>query len=322
MATCKLITISLLVLVFLNLNYLFAQASTELQLERKNGVVKIEALKDNDVVETGTGIIIGFDDSVTYILTASHVVENSREISVEFFKRPTKIKKAEVLFSNDFNDVAAIFCEGATFVNTFKSLPITDFYSSGLETAEVYAIGNPGDNDWALTKGFLIRSKDISKIGFSGDAANPGNSGGPLLNSKMEFIGLINEKAEDKGIALRAYLVFEMIKLWNINPNKLNIQNRSMVIEGPVVEHLDTDIGRIVFSKLSPDQFILANGRGWVLADGREVEGSLYEKITNNIKTPDLRDFFKSRNVNDNQSSKTEEISSSSNIIHVYIKID
>jgi hypothetical protein len=51
-------------------------------------------------------------------------------------------------------------------------------------------------------------------------------------------------------------------------------------------------VGSVVPSLLAESQFQNEYGDGWVLADGRSVEGSRYETITGNKNLPDLRGMF------------------------------
>jgi hypothetical protein len=51
-------------------------------------------------------------------------------------------------------------------------------------------------------------------------------------------------------------------------------------------------VGDIIHSMLTEEQFILENGGGWVLADGRDVTGSKYATVTGNTTVPDMRGQF------------------------------
>ena len=85
--------------------------------------------------------------------------------------------------------------------------PLTLASTSGLQVGEqVYAIGNPYGLEETLTKGIIsalsreIAAPDGAKITgvLQTDAAlTPGNSGGPLLNSKGEVLGVNSQIASD-----------------------------------------------------------------------------------------------------------------------------
>lgn len=67
-------------------------------------------------------------------------------------------------------------------------------------------------------------------------------------------------------------------------------------------------MGCIQASPLSEEQFQALNGKGWVLCDGRSVEGSKYARATKVTKAPDLRGVFL-RGVNSKRFSDVEEVS-------------
>lgn len=51
-------------------------------------------------------------------------------------------------------------------------------------------------------------------------------------------------------------------------------------------------IGEIRYAMLTEEQFQAQAGKNWVLADGREVEGSRYQQLTGNLYVPDARGMF------------------------------
>jgi hypothetical protein len=48
-------------------------------------------------------------------------------------------------------------------------------------------------------------------------------------------------------------------------------------------------VGMIVSSMLTEVQFQILNGPAWILADGRNITGSVYQTVTGNSIVPDLR---------------------------------
>lgn len=144
-------------------------------------IVSIEAqLKDG--VSAGTGCIVSTDG---LILTGSHVVENYTEISVTTYNGQTyKAVFVAQMWKN--KDLALIK------INPKKPLKTVSFADS--ETVKVgqkvLSIGNPFGFSNTLTQGIISRI-DYVKNRFQTDAAiNPGCSGGPLLNSNGEVIGI------------------------------------------------------------------------------------------------------------------------------------
>lgn len=144
-------------------------------------IVAIEArLKDG--VSAGTGCVVSEDG---LILTGSHVVENFTEISVTMYNGQTY--KAEFIAQMGKNKDLAL-----VKINPKKPLKTVSFANS--ETVKVgqrvLSIGNPFGFSNTLTQGIISRI-DYVKNRFQTDAAiNPGCSGGPLLNSSGQVIGI------------------------------------------------------------------------------------------------------------------------------------
>lgn len=67
-------------------------------------------------------------------------------------------------------------------------------------------------------------------------------------------------------------------------------------------------IGMMKASLLSETDWQSAMGSGWVLADGSNVSGSLYESIIGSSSVPDMRDMF-ARGKNNSRSSSTGDAS-------------
>ncbi len=138
---------------------------------------------------SGSGIIISEDG---YIATNNHVVSGAGEIEVLLDNN--REYSAEFIGSDPSNDIALLKIEAegldyATFSN-----------SDSLQVGEwVLAIGNPFGLQFTVTAGIVsAKSRNISMLEKSGiesfiqtDAAvNPGNSGGALINTKGEVVGI------------------------------------------------------------------------------------------------------------------------------------
>lgn len=144
-------------------------------------IVSIEAqLKDG--VSAGTGCVVSADG---LILTGSHVVENFTEISVTLYNGQTY--KADFIAQMGKNKDLALIK-----INPKKSLTTVTFADSESVKVgqKVLSIGNPFGFSNTLTQGIISRI-DYVKNRFQTDAAiNPGCSGGPLLNSNGQVIGI------------------------------------------------------------------------------------------------------------------------------------
>ncbi len=150
--------------------------------ERINpAIVAIEA-NLSDGFSAGTGCVVRSDG---VILTGSHVVEGANEIDVT--TSDGKVYKASVLAKMGKNkDLALLKIAPKSRLRT-----ISFGNSSDVKVGQkVLAIGNPFGFSGTLTSGIVSRI-DYTKGRIQTDAAiNPGCSGGPLLNSQGEVIGI------------------------------------------------------------------------------------------------------------------------------------
>ncbi len=150
----------------------------------------------------GSGFIIDADGS---ILTNHHVIEGADRIIVKL--SDGRVMRARVVGSDPDTDVALIKVDGQ---HGLPVAPIGD--SSLLRMGEwVCAIGNPLGYDHSVTVGvvsFLGRKLFNASLDnyIQTDAAiNFGNSGGPLINSRGEVIGIsaaVSARASNIGFAV------------------------------------------------------------------------------------------------------------------------
>lgn len=179
----------ILSLTILSINYSIAQVNyapdeqINISVYEKisPAIVAIEA-QVSDGVSAGTGCIVTSDG---LILTGSHVVENYKDIEVTTHNGQTY--KAQFVAQMGKNKDLALIK-----INPKRPLETVSFGDS--ETVKVgqkvLTIGNPFGFSNTLTQGIISRI-DYVKNRFQTDAAiNPGCSGGPLLNSTGEVIGI------------------------------------------------------------------------------------------------------------------------------------
>jgi S1-C subfamily serine protease len=137
----------------------------------------------------GSGFIL---DPQGHILTNNHVIDNAQRVEVTLYDK--KKYKATVVGVDRGHDLALLQ------INNAQNLqPATLSESNNLAVGQrVYAIGNPFGLSGTMTRGIIsairsIRGPNNNPIedAIQTDAAvNPGNSGGPLLNSRGEVIGI------------------------------------------------------------------------------------------------------------------------------------
>lgn len=138
---------------------------------------------------SGSGIIISQDG---YIATNNHVIEGAGEIEVLLDNN--REYSAKLIGADPSNDLALLKIEAT-------DLEYANFSNSdSLQVGEwVLAIGNPFGLQFTVTAGIVsAKSRNISMLEKSGiesfiqtDAAvNPGNSGGALIDTKGDVVGV------------------------------------------------------------------------------------------------------------------------------------
>ena len=180
-----LLSVSLLA-VHANINSAFgfgADEETTIMLYEKinPAIVSIDA-DLTDGVSSGTGCIVTSDG---YILTGSHVIEGYTSVTVTTANGQEY--KAQVVSTMGKNKDLALLK-----INPKRPMQTIKFGDSeNLKVGQkVLAIGNPFGFNGTLTQGIISRI-DYKRGKIQTDAAiNPGCSGGPLLNSSGEVIGI------------------------------------------------------------------------------------------------------------------------------------
>jgi len=136
---------------------------------------------------TGSGVIISPDG---YIITNNHVVERSQELTVTL--NNNKTYEAKIIGTDRKTDIALLK------INPDEDLPVVTFGDSDdAKIGEwVLAVGNPFNLTSTVTAGIIsAKARDLSgnasQSFIQTDAAvNPGNSGGALVNTNGELIGI------------------------------------------------------------------------------------------------------------------------------------
>lgn len=153
----------------------------------------------------GSGIIIGNSDTELMILTNNHVVADADSLSIGFINGTSV--EGYVKGTNSESDLAIISVPLNTIENKTKEVikVITIGNSDELKVGDdVIAIGNALGLGQSVTTGVVsalnkkIEGSNTSDGLIQTDAAiNQGNSGGALLNSRGELIGVNVAKLSD-----------------------------------------------------------------------------------------------------------------------------
>jgi S1-C subfamily serine protease len=138
----------------------------------------------------GTGFLI---DAKGFLVTNAHVIENAKNIAVE--NNNGENYNATAVYVDPNKDIAILKITDKAYKSP-AHIPYA-FSKSSVELAEpVFTLGFPR-NEIVYGEGYLS-----AKTGLNGDtltcqisvAANPGNSGSPVLNNKGEVIGILSTR--------------------------------------------------------------------------------------------------------------------------------
>ncbi len=143
--------------------------------------------QQQEQVGTGSGVIISQDG---YIVTNNHVVKDASEIEVTL--NNNKAYKAKLIGTDSKMDIALLK------IDADEKLPYSTFADSDqVKVGEwVLAVGNPYNLTSTVTAGIVsAKARNLDTNGIQSfiqtDAAvNPGNSGGALVNTRGELIGI------------------------------------------------------------------------------------------------------------------------------------
>ncbi len=181
------------------------------------------------VITSGTAFALSPEG---FVVTNHHVVEGMSKIKLKGVNGEyERYYNAKVIVSDKNNDLAILKIEDPQFTS-IKDIPYGFNFNYSDVGESVFVLGYPlratmGD-EIKLTNGIIS-----SKTGFQGDITyyqisvpiQPGNSGGPLFNSKGNLIGVVTAKhigAENASYAKKStYLngLFDML------PDKIALAN-------------------------------------------------------------------------------------------------
>ena len=183
-------------------NYTAEEARRVAVFEKcKDSVVEILAYSSLSDNGQGSGVVLTSDG---YIVTNKHVVGSATSFTVVFSDDTTE--EATVIGTDNLTDIAVLK------VNRTNLKPIDIAQNPSLKVGQiVYAIGNPYGYSWSFTDGSISGLERMVSTSSSSSVipnmiqtnalVNPGNSGGPLLSSSGEMIGLISSIYSTSGSA-------------------------------------------------------------------------------------------------------------------------
>lgn len=165
------------------------------------GMHGLREYKMPDQVGAGSGVIISEDG---YIITNNHVIAGAQKVQVTFNNRSTEI--AEVVGSDPSTDLAVLKINAKNL--HYMEIGNSDDVKLG---QWVLAVGYPLNLDATVTAGIVSAkgralginqrqsSSAIESFIQTDAAVNPGNSGGPLVNTEARLVGINSAIASPTG---------------------------------------------------------------------------------------------------------------------------
>ena len=165
---------------------------------------------------SGSGIIIGANESELLIVTNAHVVDGVEDLKVTFADNSTVDAVIKGMKSDSDLAVVAVPLEKIS-EDTIKSIAYANIGDSDeVKVGEsAIAIGNSFGYGISVTQGIVSatgKSLTVDNVVYDDliqtDAAiNPGNSGGALVNAKGELIGINSVKLSDTKVEGMGYAI-------------------------------------------------------------------------------------------------------------------
>lgn len=176
-------------------------------------------------VSSGSGIIVGQNETELLIVTNYHVIQDAEELTVQFVDEEqvqAQIKGSEVdkdlaIIAVQLSDVKGATMDAITIAELGDSTQLTVGepviaignslgYGQSVTTGVVSALDRPiAINTTAA--GQTIEEAEVNTFIQTDAAINPGNSGGALLNMKGEVIGINSNKIGGSAIEGMGYAI-------------------------------------------------------------------------------------------------------------------
>lgn len=191
--------------------------------------LKVYPTNNDLTLGSGTGFAIS---EKGFIVTNNHVIENADRVFVRGINGDfSKEFEASIIVKDENNDLAIIKLNDQDSLNIGTPGYGISLRSNTLVGEDIFTLGYPllstmGD-ELKLTNGVIS-----SRTGYNGDITSyqisaptqPGNSGGPLFDSKGNVIGIVNAKhgnAENVTYAIKSSYLGNLIDLL---PSSINIK--------------------------------------------------------------------------------------------------
>lgn len=246
----------------------------------------------------GSGVILGGDGIV---VTNNHVIDGADEIVIVLADR--REYPAELILADERTDLAVLRVDAEG-----SELPTLDYADTrGVEVGDlVLAVGNPFGVGQTVTTGIISATArtdvGVSDLAFflqTDAAVNPGNSGGALVNTRGDLVGIntaiFSRSGGSNGIgfAIPSEMVRRVVDA-AVNEGTivrpwLGLKGQSVTFDIAKAQGLDRPLGVIVsevYDDGPADRAGLRRGDLVLTIDGREVFDERGLKFLAAVKSP------------------------------------
>jgi len=214
-----------------------------------------EQITSSEYRGNGSGFFI---DKSGYIGTNYHVVENAKDIIVEFIQNGKKKSyQAKVVQSDKQNDISIIKIIDKNFT-PLNSIPFKLKSEISDVATEIFTLGFPLALSVLGEEVKFTDGKISSKTGFKGNISTyqisvpvqPGNSGGPLFDYSGNLIGIVNAKvmeADNVSYAIKASYLKSLLEAMD---EKVTIPTNNSISNMILTEKIKTLSEYVVLIKI------------------------------------------------------------------------
>ena len=232
------VAMTCVLVVLLSGTTVHSQANNPLREDIKRLIVRIE-VKFEDGTRFGAGIVFGAANDEVYVVTANHVVRDGdrpgQDVQLELYAGRGKHLSGKLATHFDVDyDLAVVIVPNAKTqgidVNAFPFDRVGDS-AELIEGDPVFLAGHPQGVPWSVSvtpDGFVETHQEWLR--FESKSLFPGHSGGALLNSRFEIVGLLRSDQQPNGEALSIAKVLAMLRQWGY-PIRLHQRFSSMNLE-------------------------------------------------------------------------------------------
>lgn len=279
-------------------------------------------------VGTGSGVIISEDG---YIVTNNHVIKDADDIEITLNNK--RSYKAKLIGTDSKMDIALLK------ISADEKLPYSTFSDSdNVKVGEwVLAVGNPYNLTSTVTAGIVsAKARNLETNGMQSflqtDAAvNPGNSGGALVNSSGNLIGINTMISSQTGSYvgysfavpsnIARKIIEDIMEFGNVQRGILGVEGREL--SGSASKDLGLKISEgFYISNISKNSGAEKSGlkKGDVIIKMDNQKVTTYAELSGYINTKRPKDEIKVVVIRDNETVVIPVILTKSDTLNANIK--